>query len=198
MTVPLRAQNSSSIKLVKGDKEQKINSAFPVPPWPLTPPKKLKNYSIQTCTGYQIASGSVSAARTVHCLLAQLTEHFLVVTVTAVHSLADTFTNSKRGEEETGCCYKIWCKRELQNTSNHNTVRGVHCTGVVVWAPCTGPRYSHQGPSLRYIHHCLPVNEHRAGRDEIVPLLFLSCKVWAWVGLFHLYFDKWQRCELFL
>jgi len=39
---------------------------------------------------------------------------------------------NKRGGEEADCCYKIWGKRELQNTSNHNIVLGVHSTGAGV------------------------------------------------------------------
>jgi len=69
MTVLLRAQNSSSIKLVKGDKEQKINSGK----------KKIKKRRLINPNLYWLSDCfwlRLWAARAVHCSLAQLTTFF--------------------------------------------------------------------------------------------------------------------------
>lgn len=55
-----------------------------------------------------------------HCWHSQLTEHFLVATVTAAPSLADIFTNKctymieeRREERKQTAVIKVWGNREL-------------------------------------------------------------------------------------
>lgn len=93
-----------------------------------------------------------------NCWHSQITEHFLVATLTAAPSLADTFTNKRThmteesGGEETDCCYKsvgqvgaLKCKKSQRGS--WCPVHRDRSLRTLQWSQGEKPaRHSHQGP----------------------------------------------------